>query len=144
VQRGLQEQIPPPRKSIETPLERRWTICVERGGKWLIEQRPAKGRWAGMWQFTTVPARGERRSALPAVMVKSLLRIPTSSARRLQTIHHGLTHRRYQFEVFHCRALEADKSQGIWIELDRLDEYPMSRPQLKIAQILKDLACAVH
>src|SRR5205823_14686115 len=105
-QLGLQQQIPPPRKSIETPLERRWTICVEHEGQWLIEQRPAKGRWAGMWQFTTVPAQNPKRSVLSASMVKSLIGFPTTNAKRVETIRHALTHRRYEFEIFHCRALD--------------------------------------
>jgi A/G-specific adenine glycosylase len=52
--KGLQERIPPPRAAKQTPLERRWTFCIsDGGGRWLIEQRPPRGRWAGMWQFVT-------------------------------------------------------------------------------------------
>src|SRR5439155_4654579 len=46
---GMQEQIPPLRKAAPTPLLRRDVLCIRRpGGRWLIEQRPPTGRWAGM------------------------------------------------------------------------------------------------
>jgi A/G-specific adenine glycosylase len=51
---GVQEQIPPPKKPGPTPLLKRDVLCLRRGEKYLIEQRPAKGRWAGMWQFLTI------------------------------------------------------------------------------------------
>src|SRR5690606_34875273 len=51
---GLQEQVPIRLKSRRNPLHRRAIVCIEHGGKWLIDQRPATGRWAGMWQFVTV------------------------------------------------------------------------------------------
>src|SRR5205823_4002491 len=44
---GVQNEIPPPRKTKQTPLVERHTYCIHRDGKWLIEQRPARGRWAG-------------------------------------------------------------------------------------------------
>src|SRR5262249_30994094 len=53
---GLQDKIPAPRKTRPTPIHRRWTICVNHEDRYLIEQRPAKGRWAGMWQFVTIPS----------------------------------------------------------------------------------------
>jgi len=137
-QLGLQEQMPSPRKSVETPLERRWTICVEHNGQWLIEQRPPKGRWAGMWQFITVPARTSKRSALAVSVVKSLIGLSTTTAKHVDTIRHALTHRRYEFEIFRCRALNRGESHRKWIELEKLDAYPMSRPQLKVAGILRD------
>ena len=45
---GVQEEIPVRKKSKPTPLLKRWIFCIRRGDRWLIEQRPAKGRWAGM------------------------------------------------------------------------------------------------
>lgn len=44
---GMQEQIPAPKKSRPIPLNRRRTYCIRRGDEWLIEQRPATGRWGG-------------------------------------------------------------------------------------------------
>jgi A/G-specific adenine glycosylase len=53
---GLQETIPAPRKSRPTPIHARWTLCIRRHNRWLMERRPSAGRWAGLWQFLTVEA----------------------------------------------------------------------------------------
>src|SRR5207248_10684712 len=57
---GVQDRIPAPRKAKKTPLEKRWTFCILHRGRYLIEQRPSTGRWAGMWQFTTIEANGTK------------------------------------------------------------------------------------
>src|SRR3954454_15459231 len=96
-QAGVQEQIPGPRKAKETPLLERRVFCIERAGRWLIEQRPAKGRWAGMWQFVTV-------DAPPTAAALEPLPRGISPPRPIGEVTHGLTHRRYHFQVFACTA----------------------------------------
>jgi A/G-specific adenine glycosylase len=134
---GVQEKIPAPRKATPTPLLRRATFCIRRGDRWLIEQRPAKGRWAGMWQFVTLPADAP---AGPAAL-HELLPVRTTDPRPLGTVRHGLTHRRYQFEVFTCEALAGDAggdaTPRTWSTLDGLSEYPLPRPHLKVAELLR-------
>ena len=131
---GTHETIPAPRQAKSTPLCRRRTYCISRNGKWLIEQRPSRGRWAGMWQFTTIEtAKASTNSALPLAIVRP---------RRLGTITHALTHRRYEFEVFiaRCRdgdALSADRPRR-WVTFGELHEYPLPRPHVKIAALLRD------
>ncbi len=120
---GVQEQIPLAKKAKPTPLEKRWTFCIERDGKWLIEQRPAKGRWAGMWQFVT----RENEEVIEGA----------KQVAKLGIIKHVLTHRRYRFDVRLCK-MKSERS-GTWVTLDELDKYPMSRPQLKIAEMLREL-----
>jgi A/G-specific adenine glycosylase len=141
---GVQERIPAPRKAKPTPLLRRWTFCIERpGGEWLIEQRPATGRWAGLWQFITVPAPEPtdatvQDSIAPAM---GLLPVKVGLMRRIGTITHGLTHRRYQIDVFRGRAagrgaLQDRDRPRAWTTLERLGEFPLSRPHLRIAELL--------
>ena len=125
---GLQEQIPPPRKSKPTPLLRRDVFCIRDGEKWLIEQRPAKGRWAGMWQFVTVPSAKASRA---------------NGHKQIAVVTHGLTHRRYRFRVFAASHLppehaSAEAARGrAWVTLQELDQYPLPRPHVKIAQLLR-------
>ena len=114
---GIQEKIPVAKKSAPTPLLLRRTCCIHHKNHWLMEQRPGKGRWAGMWQFVTFavePATSRNGLALP---------IKTSSPRPLMSISHALTHRRYRFEVFVCDAADADISANAqlrrWITLGR-------------------------
>ncbi|MBC7782817.1 MAG: A/G-specific adenine glycosylase, partial [Burkholderiales bacterium] len=123
---GLQDRIPAPRKTRITPLVKRQTLCIERAGKWLIEQRPPRGRWASMWQFVTIAPR----------VAGELARCST----KLGRINHTLTHRRYQFDVYRCRAngtdIPASEAPRKWVSLTELSEYPLPKPHLRIAKLL--------
>ena len=150
--KGLQERIPPARQAKETPLERRLTICIQDGDRWLIEQRPATGRWAGMWQFVTVAAPDGMKlptpdgKALPKGAVRDLVSLDLSAARPVGLVTHALTHRRYEFHVYAAVAGaklcnnggEPGKARA-WVTLADLDRYPLPRPHLKIASLLRDL-----
>lgn len=150
--KGLQERIPPAKKAKETPLERRLTICVRAGDRWLIEQRPSTGRWAGMWQFVTVAA--PEGMTLPTPEGKALLKgavrdwvsMDVSAARSVGLVTHALTHRRYEFHVYAAvggaRPWDGGSAAGktrAWVTLADLDRYPLPRPHLKIAALLRDL-----
>jgi A/G-specific adenine glycosylase len=140
---GVQDRIPAPRKAKETPLLRRVTFCVRWGDQWLIEQRPASGRWAGMWQFITVEAGENGEEPLPPKALASRHRrlpVRTANPRHLGTVTHGLTHRRYHFDVFTCDASGDDPPAApphrVWTTLEGLTHYPLPRPHLKIAEML--------
>jgi A/G-specific adenine glycosylase len=133
---GVQESIPPPRKAKQTPLERRWTFCVvDHAGRFLIEQRPSTGRWAGMWQFLTVAADAKRK---PAEVVAAAVGGKTSSPKALGQVTHALTHRRYEFDVFACRLNRAtdDALPRRWVNLDELDAYPLPKPHVRVRGML--------
>jgi A/G-specific adenine glycosylase len=136
---GVQEQIPPPKKAKPTPLLRRRTFCIRRGARWLIEQRPAKGRWAGMWQFLTL----ETDETLSRKRAAEQLPFPVSDVRYLGTVTHGLTHRRYEFEAFAARVkgLHGAPPPGPtrrWVTLGEMDELAFPRPQLAIRKWLQN------
>lgn len=126
---GTEEKIPSPRKAKPTPLVRRRTYCIRRGDRWLIEQRPARGRWAGMWQFVTIDPDSETQ-----------LPVSIQSPAKLAIVTHALTHRRYEFEVYTAEARApgavANNCPRRWVALDRLGKYPLPRPHLKIAEML--------
>lgn len=132
---GLQDRIPVPRKAKPTPLVRRQTYCIRRGDTWLIEQRPATGRWAGMWQFITAP------HPKPGAAIE--LPIAIHKAAKIGDVSHTLTHRQYQFEVYVARARAGSSPQNDrpreWVTLDGLERFPLPRPHLKIAGMLREL-----
>jgi A/G-specific adenine glycosylase len=132
---GLVDQIPPPRKAKATPLVDRWTFCIRDGDRYLVQQRPASGRWAGMWQFATIPA----TSSVPSVdLLQSQFSLQTSKPVLLGSVAHALTHRRYQFEVFACENLGT--RAGEWASLPDLESRPMPKPHLKIREMLSAMA----
>lgn len=132
---GTQEKVPAPRKARPTPLVRRRTYCIHRGDHWLIEQRPSRGRWAGMWQFVTVNCESE--AELPVAV-----ETPAS----MGIVTHALTHRRYEFEVYIARAktaeIAADNPPRRWVTLAQLSDYPRPRPHLKMSQMLEAFAAS--
>ncbi|MDB5300457.1 MAG: mutY [Phycisphaerales bacterium] len=142
---GLQEKIPAPKAAKPTPLVRRQTYCVQRAdGQWLLEQRPSTGRWAGMWQFVTIAAEDPLDASAARAPAQSAAPLPI----RVRRIHpmgivtHSLTHRRYEFQVFRCEAaaagILADNCPRRWTTLERLDDFPLPKPHLRIAQMLRD------
>ena len=139
---GVQERIPPPKKAKARPVERRWTFCVRRGDEWLIEQRPAKGRWAGMWQFlTTAAGAGKPDAAAVAALAGIPLR---TTPRPIGAVSHGLTHRQYEFDVFACDAASncvtdvqnTAATPRRWVRLEKLSDHPLPRPHVRIAALL--------
>src|SRR5262249_18777994 len=96
------------------------------------EQRPPKGRWAGMWQFVTI---AKCNGKLPPQMLRASHGLQVERAHRCGVIRHSLTHRRYEFEVFTARA-RGESSNGTWVRLKELGNYPLSRPQLRIAAMI--------
>lgn len=137
---GLQETIPSPRKSKPTPLLLRWTICISKGNRWLIERRPDKGRWAGMWQFPTIEAPNNKPVAST---IGSQIGLPIRELREIGQLQHALTHRRYIFKAFQATAAGSGriKSQPTrrWVKLNELTQYPLSRPQAKIAELISGM-----
>ncbi len=129
----LQERIPAARRAKPTPLLHRHTYCIRSEDRWLIEQRPPKGRWAGMWQFLTFD---------PQVS-EALRSIRLQNRRHIGSISHSLTHRRYQFDVFVCDLKKPANGDGhstrVWTRLDEISAYPLPRPHVKIAQMLREL-----
>jgi A/G-specific adenine glycosylase len=127
--RGLQEQIPPPKKPVEQPLLKRKVLCIRRGDAYLIEQRPAKGRWAGMWQFVTIDASAKA----------ARIRMKLTRPKRIGEVRHTLTHRRYEFDVYAADVTcdGVDPSPRVWVTLKQLDRYPLPRPHLKVVEMLK-------
>ena len=134
---GVQERIPQAKKAKPTPLLERAIYCIQSNGRWLIEQRPAKGRWASMWQFVTTAPGDGGGEPLP---------VKVNGAARIGEVTHGLTHRRYRFDVHVCEACgeEAADAQRPrkWVTLEGLNEYPLPRPHLKVVQMLRDRAPA--
>lgn len=137
---GMQESIPPARPTRVRPVERRWTICILHDGRWLMEQRPAKGRWAGMWQFVTLPAADGHPSS---GTLTAQLDLPLRSIRHLTQLKHGLTHREYVFDVYLADLAGQGKPKDVsprrWLALDEMGQYPLPRPHLRIAEHLATL-----
>jgi A/G-specific adenine glycosylase len=134
---GVQDCIPRSQKGRPTPLFRRWTLCLRHQDRWLIEQRPAKGRWAGMWQFITIEA--AKKHPTPELVLQHV-GCRSAKPKQIGQLKHALTHRRYEFDVFVAQVEKDEISDSNrirhWARLDELNAYPLPRPHLRIAEML--------
>jgi hypothetical protein len=60
-------------------------------------------------------------------------------------VTHGLTHRRYHFDVVACDAPDGQPTPAAatpraWATLEGLSRYPLPRPHLKVAGMLAGLS----
>lgn len=136
---GAVDRVPVARKAKVTPLNHRQVVCViakvKNTPRVLIEQRPPKGRWAGMWQFITFEGTSE-----PSWQTVCNIAGKIGQARNIALVKHQLTHRRYIFDAW---VAAVAKPRTVtpprrWVELSALSDFPMSRPQLLIAQTLSN------
>ncbi len=133
---GLAEEIPLPKKAKPTPLFDRWIFCVRNQNRYLIEQRPAAGRWAGMWQFVTIEPQAKKPSA---AVIASQLSLDVTPLKPLGIVEHALTHRRYRFEVFACTLAGKETVPQLlrkWVTLEEIQAYPLPRPHVKVLALL--------
>jgi adenine-specific DNA glycosylase len=89
-----------------------------------------------LWQFPTVEASDAKPNRN---QISSLIGIRIEELREIAQLRHALTHRNYLFNVFATEANGSTRSdqKRKWVRLEELNEYPMSRPQLKIAELLR-------
>ena len=65
--------------------------------------------------------------------------------RRIGAVRHALTHRRYEFDVYVCNAraggdVPAGPAARAWVTVAELDAYPLPRPHLKVAELIRRAA----
>ncbi len=116
----IADRLPTKKPKKPTPLIERDVWCVrDAAGCYALHQRPITGRWPGLWQFVTL----EKDERPPGIQSGVLL----------GEVRHALTHRRYRFRAFHALG----KVPGEKVPPARFGDHPMSKPQLKIAGLVR-------
>ncbi len=83
---GRIAELPAPKPRRAIPSRRATWLVLAHGGKVLLEQRPSKGLWGGLWTFPErVPG------ALPA-QVRERFGCEAGVTRKLASLEHGFTH----------------------------------------------------
>jgi adenine-specific DNA glycosylase len=92
-----------------------------------------------MWQFVTIEA-GQRKD-LPT-RASAAAGGAVTRLRNVGLVTHGLTHRRYEFAVYHGavdRSVDGTNgSPRAWVTLGELDRFPLPRPHLKVAAMIAE------
>jgi len=112
-------------------------VAVERGGRYLFEQRPAEGLWSNMWQL---PTHESLDSTSPVAWVADALGLRITTPREVGTFTHQTTHRTIRFVVHHARvtAGRLRPRRGVWRRLDAADDLPLPNPQRRVVGLLKE------
>ncbi len=131
---GIQEQVPPPKPGKPTPLFRRWTFCI--AGR-PVPGRAAAGQGPVGRHVAVRHGRGRRRRA-DGGLLADRFGLTTTAPELLGRVEHGLTHRRYEFDVFRCasRATRRPSPRGGG---RRRPTWPPCRcrgPQVRIVELL--------
>jgi A/G-specific adenine glycosylase len=116
----------PARKAKKALPQRRSTWYVFRlNGQVLLERRPGKGIWGGLWTFPETPL---YRSGKP---------------RRLPTIEHGFTHFRLRVQPLLCelrgKAARAEPPGRLWIDVDQAVNAAVPAP---VRALLESISAA--
>lgn len=139
---GTQMRIPLPKSAAKRKAVYAASVVITReDGAMLLEQRPARGMWAGMWQAITIE-RADRHAdtgELAAELAVSV-GINVRSLTRTGGFLHKTTHRDVHFEVWNARITQSGReriacgkpTRGEWISPARAATLALSNAQRRI------------
>ena len=134
--KGIQGLRPVVNPRKETPHHIQAAGAILRAGSVLLAKRPSKGLLGGMWEFPNGRVLSAAEEGLTSVLLSeyNLIVRPIS---RLQPVKHAYTHFKVTVHPFLCELVSHDNRDNLmWVELDRLDEYPMGKVDRTIADFL--------
>jgi A/G-specific adenine glycosylase len=137
---GTQDRIPPPARRAEAVEVSETAVVVRKGHRVLLVQRPAKGRWAGLWEFPHGPReRDETIEEAAARLVRTLTGLTADIGDELITLRHGVTRFRITMVCLDARFASGRfrsslYERGRWVQPVVLTDFPVSSPQRRLAQ----------
>ncbi len=136
-QLGLQNVIPAKAAApaIEQVIE--VALVLRRGTQVLLVQRRPTGRWANMWEFPHTPLQRDETHADAAQRLADQLGLEAKFGAEVMTIRHAVTRFRIAMtciEAFYQSGdcAHDDYVESRWLELQELNDYPVSTPQRKL------------
>lgn len=146
----LRQQRPQITKTVEA------TVAIECDGRFLVQQRQGKARWAGMWDFPRQPVASvsfEQRatSAVKSTIIRELtanlpegIALTSRATSFIDEIVHSVTRYRIRLLCLKSRLSDASYSGQLaetfrWLSLAELDELPMPKTGRQFANRLREL-----
>jgi len=140
---GTQEIIPRPKKLRLEKIEVVVAV-IEKDGRILIQQRPAGGLLAGLWEFPGGKVEpGESLTAALRREIREELGVVIRDVRRLTTVRHSYTRFQATLHAYACRIAGPDLEPGPerrWVTLSSIRRYPLPSGSVKIVDFLASRA----
>jgi A/G-specific adenine glycosylase len=137
---GTQELIPPP-KTLRLERIEVVVAVVEKDGRVLIQERPAGGLLAGLWEFPGGKVEpGEGLTAALRREIREELGVEIEDIRRLTTVRHAYTRFEATLHAYRCRALGNEFKPGLrrrWVTSRAIRRYPLPSGSVKIVDFLE-------
>jgi A/G-specific adenine glycosylase len=131
---GTQDRIPAPKKAKATPTVHCATLVArDKQGRFLLEQRPAKGMWANMWQCPTI----ERDGPITAADLRAFAQMRSldpASLVKAGAFTHQTTHRTMEFAVYTAIPVVCTRKRVLtkWVSRGEIGTVGISNAQLKV------------
>jgi A/G-specific adenine glycosylase len=134
--KGVPERFPQTKARPETTPQRFVAAVLERGGKFLVRQRPAGGVNAGFWEFPHLELSPDDD---PAQSAAGWLGLPTEAFVRLRPVTHSITRYRIRLEVLRATVKHLPTGcspAGEWQDRAGLERVALTAAHRRIARQL--------
>ena len=141
LKRGEQEIIPTPKRKKQQRIDTVVAI-IRRNGRYLIQQRPAKGLMAGLWEFPG--GKREKGETLRAALQRELLEelgTEVKIKRLLLKVRHSYTRFRVTLYAFECELADRPrpgKQRHLWVLLRHFRRYPFPSGNARVIRFLEE------
>ncbi|MBS0208070.1 MAG: A/G-specific adenine glycosylase [Planctomycetes bacterium] len=141
---GAQECIPVPAVKVVAERCREVAVVVKRGARWLVQQAPERGRWAGLWDFPCVPIdasahwpHGDEVTEL----VRERWQLDVTDCHAVETMNYTVTRFRIARHVYRAHASSAAtklkaNSRLRWVSRAELAALPLNITARRMADRL--------
>ncbi len=109
-------------------------VAVRCGRRYLFEQRPSRGLWAGLWQLPTREAPARAGDGV-GDWLKEHCGLSARRIVRVGKFTQQLTHRRVTFVVWRGQVQRTSRGRT-WRALNDLDDLPLANPQRRAVAML--------
>jgi A/G-specific adenine glycosylase len=139
---GIEREIPPVARLAETVAVDEAAVVVWRKGTVLLAQRPASGRWAGLWEFPHGPKdAGETYECAAKRRLRESTDIDAVIGQELTTLRHGVTRYRITMVCFEARFRRGSFRSSFyqaarWVKPKGLLQFPVSASQRRLAEAI--------
>jgi len=143
-ERGTVDLRPAPRATAtKSDLPMAAVALITADGRVLLRQRPAKGMWAGLWEFPGLVLQPGEDAALAITQEARRLTGADVVLAKLARIEHHHTRYRVLLDGYLCRLTvnPEDTPAGCrWVKMGELGTYALSAGHRRLAGLIPDLA----